>query len=206
MYDTFFERQFSYLRDSSTIEEREKIIKYMVEEFTLHVLSKISYDDYVIPNYTRKILYNFDYEIIDIPDREYDHVKIIFPDFTIFFDDNLPIKVLERDLKQKIQKYSKINAIVLSEDEIDDIDREIKNIFSRSNPHKVIDVIIVNFDEPYQHYTEGDLYIRDIQCPYLIHKFLCYDDDVYKVIRETNRSITEFLAKIESEYNSSFFL
>ena len=206
MYDTFFERQFSYLRDSSTVEEREKIIKYMVEEFTLDVLSKINYDDYVIPNYTRKILHNYDYEIIDIPDREYDHVKIIFPDFEVIFDDNLPIKVLERNLKQKLQKYSKINAMVLPEDEIDDIDKEIKNIFSRSNPNKVIDVIIVNHNEPYVHYTGGDVYIRDIQCPYLIHKFLSYDDDVYKVIKETNRSITEFMAKFENEYNSSFFL
>ncbi|MEM3312273.1 MAG: hypothetical protein QW042_04995 [Thermoplasmata archaeon] len=206
MYDTFFERQFSYLRDSSTIEEREKIIKYMVEEFTLHVLSKISYDDYVIPNYTRKILYNFDYEIIDIPDREYDHVKIIFPDFEIFFDDSIPIKVMERDLKQRIQKYSKVNAIVISDDEIDNLDKELKNIFVRSNPNKVVDVVVVNLDEPYLYLPGGELFIRDIKNPYLIHKYLCYDDDVYKVINETNRSITEFLAKFENEYNSSFFL
>src|SRR5690606_23434178 len=122
MYDTFFKRQFDYLRGSSTVEEREKIIKFMVEEFTLHVLSLIQYDDYVVPNYTRKILHNYDYECIDIPNQEYDHVKIIFPDFNVIFDDDIPIKVLERDLKQKIQKYSKINAMVLPEDEIDDIE------------------------------------------------------------------------------------
>ena len=206
MYDTFFERQFSYLRSSKTIEEREEIIKFMVEEFTLYTLSKIDYEDYVVPNYTRKILHNFDYEIIDIPDKEYDHIKIIFPDFTVIFDDNKPLKIMERNLKNRIMKYAKINADVLYDSEIDDLDKELKNIFSRSNPHKVIDVIVVNHDEPYEHYTGGDVYIRDVQCPYLIHKFLSYDDDVYKAIRESNRSITEFMTKFENEYNSSFFL
>ena len=206
MYDTFFERQFSYLRDSSTIEERENIIKYMVEEFTLHVLSTIQYDDYVVPNYARKILHNFDYECIDTPDREYDYVKIHFPDFEVIFEDRVPLKVIERDLKNRIQKYSKINAVVLSDDEIDDIDEEIKNTFLLNEPNKVVDVIITSLEEPYQYYPGGDVYIRDKDCPYLIHKYLCYDDDVYKVINESNRSITEFMAKFESEYNSSFFL
>lgn len=206
MYDTFFERQFNYLRGSSTVEEREKIIKFMVEEFTLYTLSKINYDDYVVPNYTRKILHNYDYECIDTPDREYDYVKIHFPDFEVFFEDRVPLKIIERDLKNRIMKYAKINAVVLYDSEIDNIEMELKNIFSRTNPKKVVDVIIVKHDEPYEHYTGGDVYIRDIQCPYLIHKFLCYDDDVYKVIRETNRSITEFMTKFESEYNSSFFL
>src|SRR5690606_1906629 len=113
MYDTFFKRQFDYLRGSSTVEEREKIIKFMVEEFTLHVLSLIQYDDYVVPNYTRKILYNFDYECIDTPEREYDYVKIHFQDFDVIFEDRVPLKVMERDLKNRILKYSKINAIVL---------------------------------------------------------------------------------------------
>lgn len=206
MYDTFFERQFSYLRDSSTIEEREKIIKYMVEEFTLYVLSKINYDDYVIPNYTRKILHNFDYEIIDIPDREYDYVKIHFQDFDVIFDDRYPLKVMERDLKNRILKYSKINAMVLPYEEMDNPDKELKNIFIRSNPNKIVDVVIVNLDEPYLYIDGGDVYIRDIKCPYLIHKYLCHDDDIYKVIKESNRSITEFMAKFEAEYSSSFFL
>ena len=206
MYDTFFERQFSYLRDSSTIEEREKIIKYMVEEFTIHVLSTMHHDDYVLTNYTRKILHNYDYECIDTPDREYDYVKVIFPDFEIIFEDRVPIKILERDLKQRIQKYSRINAVVLSYDEIDNLDEEIKNVFLQNDPDKVTDVIVVNLDEPYLYLPGGELYIRDIKCPYLIHKYLCYDDDVYKVIEDSNRSITEFMAKFESDYNSSFFL
>lgn len=206
MYDTFFERLFNDLRSSSTIMEREEIIKYMVEEFTLHVLSKINYDDYVIPNYTRKILHNYDYECIDTPEQEYDHVKIIFPDFELFIDDRTPIKIIERDLKNRIQKYSKVNAMVLPDDEIDNLDKELKNIFIRFNPNKVVDVVVVNLDEPYLYLPGGELFIRDIKCPYLIHKYLCYDDDIYKVMHESNRSITEFLAKFESEYNSSFFL
>ena len=206
MYDTFFEKQFSYLRDSSTVEEREKIIKYMVEEFTQHVLSIMHYDDYVIPNYTRMILHNYDYECIDTPDREYDYVKIHFPDFEVIFEDRVPLKIIERDLKKRILKYSKVNAIVLPYEKIDNLDKELKNIFIRSNPNKVVDVVVVNLDEPYLYLEGGDLYIRDIKCPYLIHKYLCYDDDVYKVINDSNRSITEFMAKFESEYNSSFFL
>src|SRR5690606_167293 len=170
MYDIFFEKQFDYLRGSSTVEEREKIIKYMVEEFTLHVLSTMHYDDYVIPNYTRKILYNYDYECIDTPDREYDYVKIHFPDFEVIFEDRVPIKVMERDLKQRIQKYSRINAVVLSDDEIDNLDEEIKNVFLQNEPDKVTDVIVVNLDEPYLYLPGGELYIRDIKCPYLIHK------------------------------------
>src|SRR5690606_35864796 len=175
MYDTFFERQFSYLRGSESIEEREKIIKYMVEEFTLHVLSTMHCDDYVIPNYTRKILHNYDYECIDIPDHEYDHVKIIFPDFEVIFDEKIPLKIIERDLKNRILKYSKVNAMVISDDEIDNLDRELKNIFARSNPNKVVDVVVVNLNEPYLYLPGGELYIRDIKCPYLIHKYLCYD-------------------------------
>lgn len=206
MYDSFFERQFSYLRSSSTIEEREEILNYMVKEFTLHVLSKINYDDYVIPNYTRKILHNYDYECIDTPIQEYDYIKIHFPDFEIIFDERVPIKVMERDLKQRIQKYSKINAVVLPDDEIDNLEEEIKNAFLQNEPNKVTDVVVVNLDEPYLYLPGGELFIRDIKNPYLIHKYLCYDDDIYKVIKETNRSITEFLAKIECEYNSAFFL
>lgn len=206
MYDTFFERQFSYLRSSSTIEEREEIINYMVKEFTLHVLSKIDYVDYVIPNYTRKILHNYDYECIDTPVQEYDYVKIHFPDFEIIFDERVPIKVMERDLKNRIQKYSKVNAIVLPEDDIDNLDEEIKNTFLQNEPNKVTDIIVVNLDEPYLYIDGGDVYIRDIKCPYLIHKYLCHDDDIYKVIKESNRSITEFIAKFEAEYSSSFFL
>ena len=206
MYDTFFERQFSYLRDSSTIEEKEKIIKYMVEEFTLHVLSKINYDDYVIPNYTRKILNNYDYECIDTPVREYDYVKIHFQDFEVIFEDRVPLKVIERDLKNRIMKYAKINTVVLDYSEIEDIDRELKKIFYQTNPNEVTDVVVICTEEPYEYYPGGDVFIRDIHCPYLIHKYLCYDDDVYKVIHEPNRSINEFLTKFENEYNSSFFL
>lgn len=206
MYDTFFERQFSYLRSSSTIEEREEIINYMVKEFTLHVLSKIDYVDYVIPNYTRKILHNYDYECIDTPDREYDYVKIHFQDFDVLFEDRVPLKIMERDLKNRIMKYAKINAVVLSDDEIDDVDEEMKKALHKNEPNKVTDVVIVICEEPYQYYPGGDVYIRDKNCPYLIHKYLCYDDDVFSVIKETNRSITEFLTKFENEYNSSFFL
>lgn len=206
MYDTFFERQFSYLREIPSNEEMNKTVKYMVNEFTLHVLSETHYDDYVIPNYTRKILSSYNYEYIVTPDNEFDYVKVIFPDFEVIIDDRTPIKVLERDLKKRIQKYAKVNVVVLSDDEIDNLDEEIKNVFLQNEPDKVTDVIVVNLDEPYLYLPGGELYIRDIKNPYLIHKYLCYDDDVYKVINETNRSITEFLAKFENEYNSSFFL
>ena len=206
MYNTFFEKQFSYLREIPSNEEMNKIVKHMVNEFTLHVLSEIHCDDYVIPNYTRKILSSYDYEYIVTPDTDFDYVKVIFPDFEVIFEDRVPIKVMERDLKQRIQKYSRINAVVLSDDEIDNLDEEIKNVFLQNEPDKVTDVIVVNLDEPYLYLPGGELYIRDIKCPYLIHKYLCYDNDVYKVIEDSNRSITEFMAKFESEYNSSFFL
>ena len=206
MYNTFFEKQFSYLREIPSNEEMNKIVKHMVNEFTLHVLSEIHSDDYVIPNYTRKILSSYDYEYIVTPDTDFDYVKVIFPDFYVILEDRVPLKILERDLKNRIMKYSKINAVVLSDDEIDDVDEEMKKALLKNEPNKVTDVVIVICEEPYQYYPGGDVYIRDKNCPYLIHKYLCYDDDVFSVIKETNRSITEFLTKFENEYNSSFFL
>lgn len=203
MYDTFFKRQFDHIRGVSTDERKNEIINYMVNEFTLYVLSTINYDDYVIPNYTRKILHNFNYEyIITSDEEEYDYIKVNFPDFKVFFDDRIPLKYIERDLKQRILKYAKINHITLPYDEVEDED--IRKIFITVEPSKVVDVLILH--NAYEGHNGKYVYIRDIQSPYLIHKFLCYDNDIYKAINETNRSITEFMAKFESDYNSSFFL
>lgn len=201
MYDTFFERQFDYIRGVSTDERRNEIINYMINEFTLYVLSMINYDDYVIPNYTRKILHNFDYEYIITPDdEEYDYVKVNFPNFKVFFDDRIPLKYIEKDLKQKILKYARINYIALPNEKVDDV----RDIFLTVEPNKVVDVLILH--NANEGHNGKYVYIRDIQSPYLIHKFLCYDNDIYKAINGTNRSITEFMAKFESDYNSSFFL
>lgn len=201
MYDTFFERQFDYIRGVSTDERRNEIINYMINEFTLYVLSMINYDDYVIPNYTRKILHNFDYEYIITPDdEEYDYVKVNFPNFKVFFDDRIPLKYIEKDLKQKILKYARINYIALPNEKVDDV----RDIFLTVEPNKVVDVLILH--NANEGHNGKYVYIRDIQSPYLIHKFLCYDNDIYKGINGTNRSITEFMAKFESDYNSSFFL
>lgn len=203
MYDTFIERQFDHIRGVSTDERRNEIINYMINEFTLYTLSKINYEDYVVPNYTRKILHNYDYEYIITPDdEEYDYVKVNFPNFTVFFDDRIPLKYIERDLKQRILKYAKINHITLPYNDIEDED--VRNIFITVEPNKVVDVLILH--NANEGHNGKYVYIRDIQCPYLIHKFLSYDNDIYKAINRTNRSITEFLTKFENEYNSSFFL
>lgn len=205
MFDNFFKNNFYAIR-GATPEKRSEIIKRMVIDFTMHVLSTIEYDDYVIPNYVRKLLNNFTSEYRPTLIPEVDYVIVYFDNFDMMFEEKIPFDRKVRELRQKIMKYTRINAIVLLDDEISDI----KNIFTKSdpsykidvtNPNHVIDVLIIDHG-----YNGSDLYIRDIQCPYLIHKFLCCDDDVYNVIKESNRSITEFMAKITHEYKTSFFL
>lgn len=206
MYKTFFQKQFSFLRSLATNEAKDEIINYMIKEFTFHVLSIINYDDYVIPNYTRKILYNFTYNYIEAPDTENDYVKVFFPDFTFKIENNIPLNLIERELCQKIKKYAKINVAVF--DDYQD-SNNLRKIFTQTKPNKVVDVVIVNFDEYHDYhesYNSIDVYVRDKDCPHLIHNYLCHDDDIYTVVMETNRSITEFMAKFEYSYNSSFFL
>lgn len=200
MYDTFFKNNFASIKGVSTDERRDEIIRSMVVEFTMHTLSTIDSVDYVVPNYVRKMLNNFTYEYIETPDPEYVYVKVYFPDFEVKFEEKYPLKQKERELRQKIKKYTKLNAVVL------DYGIDVKDVFTSIEPNEVIDVVVIKDDEPYASYDGGDIYIRDKYCPYLIHKYLCYDNDVFTAIRDTNRTIEEFLSKFEHQYNTSFFL
>lgn len=197
MYEEFFKNKFSSIRGASTPEWRNALIERMVIDFTMYVLSTIEYDDYIIPNYVRKLLTNCDFEYITTPDYGIEYIKVDYKDFSVLLGENYPVKNKERELRQKIMKYSKINYIILSDEEVNDE----KEIFIPTDANEVIDVLILDHG-----YNGGDLYIRDKYCLYLIHKFISYDNDIYSVIAESNRSITEFLSKIESEYNYSFFL
>lgn len=197
MYNEFFKNNFSAIRGVSSEERRNEIIRNMIVEFTMHTLSTIEFVDYVVPNYVRKMLNNFTYEFIETPDPEYVYVKVYFPDFEIKFEEKYPLKQKERELRQKILKHTKVNSIALSDEEID----EVKEVFAPTESNEVVDVLILD-----RGFDGGDIYIRDAYCPYLIHKYLCYDNDVYKAARETNRSIAEFMAKFEHQYNDSLFL
>lgn len=197
MYNEFFKNNFSAIRGVSSDERRNEIIRNMIVEFTMHTLTTIDSVDYVIPNYVRRMLHNYTFEYIETPDPEYVYVKVYFPDFELKLEEKYPLKQKERELSQKIKKYTKINSIVLSDEEIDDV----KEVFAPTEPNEVVDVLILD-----RGFDGGDIYIRDKHCPYLIHKYLCYDNDVYAAIKETNRSIDEFLCKFEHQYNDSLFL
>lgn len=197
MYNEFFENNFSAIRGVSTDERRIEIIRNMIVEFTTHTLSTIDSVDYVIPNYVRRILRNYTFEYVETPDPEYVYVKVYFPDFELKLEEKYPLKQKERELRQRILKHTKVNSIARLDDEIDDI----KEVFMSTEPDEIVDVLILN-----RGFDGGDVYVRDARCPYLIHKFLCYDNDVYKAARETNRNINEFMAKFEHQYNDSLFL
>lgn len=211
MNEKFFENNFSLIREASSEEQRNEIIRRMVVDFTMHVLSKMEYDDYVIPNYVFKILNDFSAEYYDYydyfePTKKVVFVNAYFKYFTISFEEKSILHVKEKELIQKIKKTTKINIEVLRDSKIVDMNQEIKNNFLQNKPNKVIDVIVVNHDDPFQDDSGYDIYIRDPKCSYLIHKYLCYDDDVFIAVNETNRSIDEFLSKFEHEYDTSFFL
>ncbi|MEM1973938.1 MAG: hypothetical protein QXN68_04015 [Thermoplasmata archaeon] len=165
----------------------------MVTYFTTHVLSTIEVDDYVVPNYVRKLLNNYDYEYITTPEHGIEYVIVNYKDFTVLFGEKYTVKDKEHELRQKILKHSKINYATLSDEEVDDE----KDVFNTMG----IDVLILDYG-----YNGGDIYVRDKYCPYLIHKYISYDNDIYSAIDESNRSITEFLAKVEYEHIISYFL
>lgn len=211
MNEKFFENNFSLIREASSEEQRNEIMKRMVVDFTMHVLSKMKYDDYVIPNYVFKNLNDFSVEYYDYydffePTKRVVFVNAYFKYFTISFEEKSLLHDKERELIQKIKKTVNINIEVLRDSETSDMEQEIKNNFLHNKPDKIIDVIVVNHDDPFSDDEGYDIYVRDPKCSYLIHKYLCYDDDVFKAVHETNRSIDEFLSKFEHEYNTSFFL
>lgn len=193
MYNDFFENKFAGIRGASTPEWRDELIKHMVTFFTTHVLSTIEVDDYVVPNYVRKLLNNFDYECITTPEDEIEFVNVNFKDFMVLFGEKYSVSHKEDELRQKILKHSKINYVILSNEEVDDE----KDVFNSLG----IDVLILDYG-----YNGGDIYVRDKFCPYLIHKFVSYSNDIYIAIDESNRSIAEFLAKVKYEHIKSFFL
>lgn len=211
MNEKFFENNFSLIREASSEEQRNETIRRMVVDFTMHVLSKMEYDDYVIPNYVFKILNDFSAEYYDYydyfePTKKVNFVNACFKYFTISFEEKSLLHVKEKELIQKIKKTTKINIEVLRDSETFNMEQEIKNAFLQNKPTKVIDVIVVNHDDPFQENEGYDIYIRDPKCSYLIHKYLSHDDDIFIALNETNRSIDEFLSKFEHEYDTSFFL
>ncbi|MEM3312182.1 MAG: hypothetical protein QW042_04530 [Thermoplasmata archaeon] len=193
MNNDFFKNKFTAIREATTPEWRDELIKHMVTYFTTHVLSTIEVDDYVVPNYVRKLLNNYDYEYITTPEHGIEYVIVNYKDFTVLFGEKYTVKDKEHELRQKILKHSKINYATLSDEEVDDE----KDVFNTMG----IDVLILDYG-----YNGGDIYVRDKYCPYLIHKYISYDNDIYSAIDESNRSITEFLAKVEYEHIISYFL
>jgi len=193
MYNDFFENKFAGIRGASTSEWRDELIKHMVTFFMTHVLSTIEVDDYVVPNYVRKLLNNYDYECITTPEDEIEYVNVNFKDFMVLFGEKYSVSHKEDELRQKILKHSKINYVILSNEEVDDE----KDVFNSLE----IDVLILDYG-----YNGGDIYVRDKFCPYLIHKFVSYSNDIYIAIDENNRSISEFLEKVKYEHIKSFFL
>ncbi len=211
MNEKFFENNFSLIREASSEEQRNEIIRRMVVDFTVHVLSKMEYDDYVIPNYVFKILNDFSAEYYDYydffePSKRVVFVNAYFKYFTISFEEKSLLHVKEKELMQKIKKTVNINIEVLRDSETFNMEQEIKNNFLQNEINKIVDVIIVNHDDPFRDDEGYDIYIRDPKCSYLIHKYLSHDDDVFRAVHETNRSINEFLSKFEHEYNTSFYL
>lgn len=193
MNNDFFENKFKAIREATTSEWRDELIKHMVTYFTTHVLSTIEVDDYVVPNYVRKLLNNYDFEYITTPDFGIEYVNVNYKDFTVLFGEKYTVKNKEHELRQKILKHSKINYAILSDEEVDDE----KDVFNSMG----IDVLILDYG-----YNGGHIFIRDKFCPYLIHKYSSYDNDIFTAVDESNRSIAEFLAKVESEHIISFFL
>lgn len=192
MYNEFFENKFAGISGAPTPERRDELIKHMVTYFTTHVLSTIGSDDYVIPNYVRRLLNNYEFEYISTtPDEQ---VKVDFKDFTIIFTEKSSVEEKEQELHHKIMKNTKINYIIL--DELDD-DKEV------IRPFKVGDVDVLILDHGC---GGGYIYFRDKRSPYLIHKFNSFDKNVYAAINENNRSVAEFLSKVKSEYITSLFL
>lgn len=192
MYNEFFENKFAGISGAPTPERRDELIKHMVTYFTTHVLSTIGSDDYVIPNYVRRLLNNYEFEYISTtPDEQ---VKVDFKDFTIIFTEKSSVEEKEQELHYKIMKNVKINYIIL--DELDD-DKEV------IRPFKVSDVDVLILDHGF---GGGYIYFRDKRSPYLIHKFNSFDKNVYAAINENNRSVAEFLSKVKSEYITSLFL
>lgn len=193
MNNDFFKNKFTAIREATTSEWRDELIKHMVTYFTTHVLSTIEVDDYVVPNYVRKLLNNYDYEYITTPEHGIEYVIVNYKEFTVLFGEKYIVKDKEHELRQKILKHSKINYAILSDEEVDDE----KDVFNTMG----IDVLILDYG-----YNGGDIYIRDKFCPYLIHKYISYDNDIYTAVDESNRSIVEFLAKVEYEHIISYFL
>lgn len=194
MYNEFFENKFAGISGASTPERRDVLINHMITYFTMHVLSTIGSDDYVIPNYVRKLLNNYEFEYITTtPDEQ---IKVDFKDFTIIFTEKSSVEEKEQELHQKIMKNIKINYIILKFDELDDV----KEVF-RPKVGDGVDVLILDHG-----CGGGYIYVRDKRSPYLIHKFNSFDKNVYTAINEKNRSVAEFLTKVKSEYISSLFL
>lgn len=195
MYNEFFENKFAGISGASTPEWRDELINHMIVYFTTHVLSTIGSDDYVIPNYVRKLLNNYEFEYITTtPDEQ---VKVDFKDFTIIFTEKSSVEDKEQELHQKIMKNTKINYIILKFDEIDDV----RKIFRPFQVGDAVDVLILDHG-----CGGGYIYVRDKRSPHLIHKFNSFDKNVYTAINENNRSIAEFLTKVKTEYISSLFL
>lgn len=211
MNEKFFENNFNLIRSASSEEQRNEIMKRMVVDFTMHVLSKMEYDDYVIPNYVLKILNDFSAEYYDYydffePTKRVVFVNAYFKYFTISFEEKSLLHDKERELMQKIKKTVNINIAVLRDSETFNMEQEVKNNFLKKEINKIVDVIIVNHDDPFSEDEGYDIYIRDPKCTYIIHKYLSHDDDVFKAVHENNRSINEFLSKFEHEYDTSFYL
>lgn len=198
MIKEVFLDNFFAIREAITEEERNDIIKRMVENFTMFTLSELNFDDYVIPNYVKRILEGYTFVYIDALNPSDDYLKIYYPDFDIILDLKIPLEEKISELGQKIKKYSKIKHIVLYDEK--DLD-DIMSVFKQSEYNDAVDVLILN-----KGYNGSDIYLRDKHSPYLIHEFTTYDNDLYNVIKESNRCINEFLAKIECNYKTSFFL
>ena len=192
MLKDFFKVKFYAINGTKSLEWRNELINHMVIYFTTYVLSTIHCDDFVIPNYVRRLLRNYDYELITSED-EIEYVLVDYKDFAVVFGKNSSVEDKTQELRQKIMKHSKINYVIFSFDEIDDE----KDIFKLMG----VDVLILDHG-----CKGGNIFVRDKYCPYLIHKFSSFDDDIFIAIEEDNRSIMEFFAKVETEYISSFFL
>lgn len=198
MIKEIFLDNFLAIREATTEEEKNDIIKRMVENFTMFVLSELDYNDYIIPNYVKRILEDYTFVYIDTLNPSNDYLKVYFSDFDIILDVNMSVAEKVSELGQKIKKYSRIKYIILYDEK--DLD-DIMSVFKPSEYNDAVDVLILN-----KGFNGSDIYLRDKHSPYLIHEFTTYDNDLYNVIKESNRSINEFLAKIECNYKTSFFL
>src|SRR5690606_8226028 len=103
MYENFFKNNFIAIRGATSIDRQNEIINRMIKNFTMHVLSELHIDDYVIPNYVKRILENYTFVYMDAINPEYDYIKVYFPDFDINFDERTPVEVKVRELGQEIK-------------------------------------------------------------------------------------------------------